>query len=689
MRIAMFLRQRSNRKPSRRQRLQRRVLSRGFEQLDARRVLAAITGVVYADLDLSGVQETGETGLEDRIVYIDQNHNDRLDTSEPYRRTNSSGAFEFQDLSTATGHTLRMFDGSGTQNITSPGSGDVLVVFESDESVVDVSFGVEVIGENEAPTSAPVDFESKQGLSFLLMFPNGLVWKYGSDAPNHTFVAIQTSESENGNIAIDLSGGARYTALEDFVGQDVATYVLHDGRNASDPLTMTVDVIAKDAPLQGVVVEGDPLSEHAPEGTEIGNLKVLTPGLHGNVRFETDDPRVRIEGNLLILADPEAINFEWQPELRVPVRLIDLETNEEISQPEVVIQIADEDDPVTMITGPEYGDTTEYAMGTEFGFVVAEDEDSWQMHEFNVDDSRFEVDGNILKLRDDESLSYPEDDGLVINVSVDDSASGGDPVSTSVTITVYNVNDPPTAVNVSGELRERTFGGHVGPITVVDPDPSDGYIFTISDSRFEVVDGILKLLDDTSVVYNPSSPSISLTITATETTDAQYSVDSEVTISIIENPSPWQNLPESLDVNNDGVITPQDVLIILNSLNEGGPRPLGDPFDGGNYIDVNGDGLLTPLDALLVINELNSISNLRTTPGGGFPPIGEAEQQPGEPLPVEGEKIVVSPKTVPEGESQPHRNYFASPLASQQLLADDSFDEDEDWLEPSLDDLFV
>ena len=55
------------------------------------------------------------------------------------------------------------------------------------------------------------------------------------------------------------------------------------------------------------------------------------------------------------------------------------------------------------------------------------------------------------------------------------------------------------------------------------------------------------------------------------------------------------------DVNADGLVTPLDVLAIVNALNR---LPLA-PASDGLYLDVNGDGLLTPNDALQIVNYLN------------------------------------------------------------------------------------
>ncbi len=84
-----------------------------------------------------------------------------------------------------------------------------------------------------------------------------------------------------------------------------------------------------------------------------------------------------------------------------------------------------------------------------------------------------------------------------------------------------------------------------------------------------------------------------------------------VTITLApRQPSVWQNPIQSLDVNNDGFVTPLDALLIINSLNLVGPRTLPNPALPPNapppFYDTNGDGNISPLDVLLVINRLNS-----------------------------------------------------------------------------------
>src|SRR5688572_32500178 len=64
-------------------------------------------------------------------------------------------------------------------------------------------------------------------------------------------------------------------------------------------------------------------------------------------------------------------------------------------------------------------------------------------------------------------------------------------------------------------VAENTAGAIVGQVTVTDPDAGDVQSFQVSDSRFEVVDGQLKLTDGVSLDFE-TEPSVNVTVTATD-----------------------------------------------------------------------------------------------------------------------------------------------------------------------------
>jgi hypothetical protein len=79
---------------------------------------------------------------------------------------------------------------------------------------------------------------------------------------------------------------------------------------------------------------------------------------------------------------------------------------------------------------------------------------------------------------------------------------------------------------------------------------------------------------------------------------------------------PWINSDLPTDVNDDGQVTPIDVLLIINRINarafgdEGTlPKNSAEQGDLWSFVDASGDGRLSALDALLVINRLNGLPN--------------------------------------------------------------------------------
>jgi len=85
-----------------------------------------------------------------------------------------------------------------------------------------------------------------------------------------------------------------------------------------------------------------------------------------------------------------------------------------------------------------------------------------------------------------------------------------------------------------------------------------------------------------------------------------------VDFTLAASVSPWQNQIRRHDVNNDGLITALDVLIVINEINRTGARPLdGSAITAPPFYDVDGNRSIEALDVLIVINFINS------NPGSG------------------------------------------------------------------------
>jgi uncharacterized repeat protein (TIGR01451 family) len=75
--------------------------------------------------------------------------------------------------------------------------------------------------------------------------------------------------------------------------------------------------------------------------------------------------------------------------------------------------------------------------------------------------------------------------------------------------------------------------------------------------------------------------------------------------------NPNFNVANPTDVNNDGVTSPLDALLVINRLNAQRAGQNQALTDTPVYDDVNNDRITSPLDALLVLNSLNSARRLQ------------------------------------------------------------------------------
>ena len=149
--------------------------------------------------------------------------------------------------------------------------------------------------------------------------------------------------------------------------------------------------------------------------------------------------------------------------------------------------------------------------GVSFGKVVTGNPADFK---FEVSDDRFEIVDGVLQLRDGVSFDYETEAGIDLEITA--TSRTGDVKTISVHIDVTDVNEAQTDFIVDGNAaNENVAGAVIGNLTVADPDQGDEQTFQVSDSRFEVVDGQLKLKDGVSLDHE-SEPTIDVTVTATD-----------------------------------------------------------------------------------------------------------------------------------------------------------------------------
>ncbi|MCZ4261912.1 hypothetical protein O4G76_13790, partial [Limimaricola sp. G21655-S1] len=118
-------------------------------------------------------------------------------------------------------------------------------------------------------------------------------------------------------------------------------------------------------------------------------------------------------------------------------------------------------------------------------------------HQFFVEDERFEIVDAEVKLKPGVVLDFERGSAFAIDVSV---VGSGFSHTQRFDVAVSDVNEAATAVRLSSAtVKENAAGATVGQLTVTDPDAGDTHSFTVSDDRFEVVNGALKLKSGVSL----------------------------------------------------------------------------------------------------------------------------------------------------------------------------------------------
>ena len=181
---------------------------------------------------------------------------------------------------------------------------------------------------------------------------------------------------------------------------------------------------------------------------------------------------------------------------------------------------------------------SENAAGALVGEITVEDPDDGDTWTLSVDEnSDFEVKqdsegGWWLKLKDDVSLDYEDAASVTVTVTVTDSQ--GAEGSTDVTVTVVNIEEAPSTPvlrTANPSVDENDAGASVSVVDSEDPQ-GDEITFNVSDSRFEVVDGLLKLKDGMSLDHE-AEDEVTLTVTATDGTHTSAAAAVTITVNDI------------------------------------------------------------------------------------------------------------------------------------------------------------
>ena len=234
-------------------------------------------------------------------------------------------------------------------------------------------------------------------------------------------------------------------------------------------------------------------SSKADTGYEV---EATDPDAGDGVTHTVSDTRFEVADGKLQVKAGQTFNYETEPTVSVTVTATDragLSSSETVS-----ISITDVNErPFLALRGTQTlalreGQSDAAVTGIQ---VIAVDPDGDEL-QFSVNDDRFEVRDKQIFVKSGSSFDFETEPSITLEVTASD--PGGLSYSSSVSIAVTNVNEPPSLTLAGSQTLQLQEGISASAdtgieVAATDPDSGDEITYDVSDARFEVADGKLRV----------------------------------------------------------------------------------------------------------------------------------------------------------------------------------------------------
>jgi len=287
------------------------------------------------------------------------------------------------------------------------------------------------------------------------------------------------------------------------------------------------------------------LDENVVSNHFVTMVSVVDPDQYDQYDVTVSDERFRFVDNRLVLVDG-VIDFEVEPFIPILITAVNRSFPEDRLSKMVTLNVVDRNDPPR---GMDVGDLSiaEMQSGNVLGRLRVDDPDSIQDYDWSVDDPRFDVRDGKLTLKDGYQLDYENESVVSLSLRATDRNSGWT-VEQTISVSVIDQNDAPVGILAAAgyDVLENVPGVVAGFVYVDDPDYGEEYIISVSDSRFEVVDNTLKLIDGTSLAWEEPGY-LDVTLTAISLRNGTVLTKS-TRIHIVKDATPYHNDQDPADV---------------------------------------------------------------------------------------------------------------------------------------------
>ncbi|MEM6694915.1 MAG: carbohydrate-binding domain-containing protein [Pseudomonadota bacterium] len=390
-----------------------------------------------------------------------------------------------------------------------------LEVTATDQSGASLSetFTVKVEDQNEGPTAVSLDGSSvAENASGAVI---GVLSGVDPDDGDTLTYSVSDERFELVDGAVKLKDGV---ALDHEAEAEIALEVtVTDQAGATLTETFTVKVEDLNEGPTAVSLDGSSVAENA-VGAVIGTLSGVDPDDADTLTYSVSDDRFELVDGAVKLKDGVALDHEAEAEIALEVTATD-QSGASLSET-FTVKVEDLNEGPTAVS-LDGSSVAENAAGAVVGTLSGVDPDDGDTLTYSVSDDRFEVVDGAVKLKDGVALDHEAESEIALEVTATDKA--GATLTEQFTVTVEDLNEGPSAVSLDGNfVAENASGAVIGTLSGVDPDDGDTLTYTVSDDRFEVVDGAVKLKDGVALDHEAEAE-IALEVTATDQSGASLS----------------------------------------------------------------------------------------------------------------------------------------------------------------------
>ena len=406
---------------------------------------------------------------------------------------------------------------------------DIIITASDGENELATSFTIEITRVSEPPTGIMLT-DTTIVENAEIGTKVGLLTTIDPDDfdTTHTYTLIG-DENMPFTITDDTLQTSEILNFEDSSSYEITIRTDDGNDEGTYDETFTIIVVDQNEAPMTITLSNDTIAENASIGTVVG-------------RFSTDDPD-RNNRHTYTITDTENTAFEITGDTLQTKSTLDFETNENYRltirlddggvysiTETFIINVKDANEPPTTLTLSSTSVAENADIGTMVGRLSAMDEnmDTSTYTLGGTDASAFSISNDVLQTA--EVFDFETKASYVLSITADD--GNGGMISENFTISITNVNENPTDINLSNNTvaENADNGTTVGMLTTIDPDEGDTHTYTLGGTDVSAFSISNSTLQTAEVFDLETKASYAISITADDGNNGTFSKDFTIEI---------------------------------------------------------------------------------------------------------------------------------------------------------------